>query len=1041
MPDQIYFVKRTSHVFTKGHYVRMPQLIKLNETETQPLYLKSRNCTASLMDSIVDEYPWMTIPCDEKLHAAYFCQPVYGLIYRPTGTSLNVKCSNNWLLLGTTDKCVLVFDSGDREISYYDSQHVCSLHNSSLLTVKLYDRVNVADENKDLKYHLLDAMRHITVTGVSNPHVSMNFFFIDLISSMPTTTILDMLFGRRLDNSHVPSLLPEYLYKLNMATSRNRDSIIYFADFKRTCAIVEHTAIGSNYASDNVYFNEFGMKCRLCSEKIKVSGIICEKPAESYIPTCQNDHFECGDQSCILLFYNCDHVADCLDNSDEDMCIYNVSTTSEDQFVNIPCLPRSDCDMDIRRRVYVHAICDGLYLNDTIVPEEDVCMAYSQKVHIPITKKIFSASTLGAGEYTSLDLINIFLYEWRYQSSKKCSKQKSSKVIFDTKFQETQQNLSLMLNTKLQDICLFKTHNKRRCNSPRCRRVCDIVGCPGMFRCSDDVCIRLSFVCDNTPDCILGADEIFCSQFNCPGYLKCRGEKKCVSTEHICDNHVDCLYSMDDELGCDTCPANCECRGYVITCYSNANGTDQIIRSGEVMYSKALIIKGHYEVLITDELKIIGLLFLNISNCKLSDITSSRGSIAHFFTIIADLSNNLLTDIHFLKYHAFCRVVFLDLSFNSLHSLNHRRVSPLKHLTILFLFGNNFKDIKMKIAHYLTFIDLQFIYFIPELTLQIDHDVDFHLVIKVTDSQLCCMLSKHTECLSSETYVACYGILQTLGTKVAFYCLSFFSLCISLILLSKQTVQLRSSVKIGENKKHFSIMLMNELINIMLMSLYLTSLSVFDIATVNLLYFKSSISCIILNVCLFISVQTLTLFRSSVTGLIALKIMYPFRHQCTWFKWIPLASGGLWGFATMTYLIYIGLAFKRQGRPMFDKLCSIGWCDTQLNFNMLHVMIFIVGNASIFIYILAFLIMYTSLKKHNATVEANVSSRHSTAGMITCKSILANISGIILMIYLIALLSISSSQLRPVNLCWYFFIYALSVDILLFCFVHICKSL
>ena len=108
-------------------------------------------------------------------------------------------------------------------------------------------------------------------------------------------------------------------------------------------------------------------------------------------------------------------------------------------------------------------------------------------------------------------------------------------------------------------------------------------------------------------------------------------------------------------------------------------------------------------------------------------------------------------------------------------------------------------------------------------------------MIKVTDYQLCCMLSKHTECLSSETYVVCYGILQTFGTKFAFYCLSYFSLCISLILLLKQIVQLRLSVKIGANKKQYSIMLMNQLVDIMSISIYLASLSVFDIAKVNLL--------------------------------------------------------------------------------------------------------------------------------------------------------------------------------------------------------------
>ena len=184
--------------------------------------------------------------------------------------------------------------------------------------------------------------------------------------------------------------------------------MIYFVDFKRTCAIVEHTNIGTRYASEK-YFPDFGMRCRPCSEKIKVSGIICEKPAESYIVTCQKDHFECRDQSCILLFYKCDHVADCSDNSDEDTCIYNVSrpTTSENQFVNVPCLPRSDCDMDITRQIYVHAICDSLYLNDTFVHEEDVCMVYSQKVRISITNRLFSVSSVQTGVYTSSDLIDL----------------------------------------------------------------------------------------------------------------------------------------------------------------------------------------------------------------------------------------------------------------------------------------------------------------------------------------------------------------------------------------------------------------------------------------------------------------------------------------------------------------------------------------------------------------------------------------------------------------------------------------------------------
>ena len=1013
---------------------------KLNESQAQPVYSQSLNCTVAIMGGSTSEYPWMTIPCDEKLHATFICQPFYRLAWEElTPHGWNVKCDNGWLLLRNTKKCVLVLNIGDPEISYYDSEYMCSLHNASLVTVNVYDRVNIAYENSDLKYHILAALTHVSITHVSMPQVSVTNTYINLISNMSTTAIHDMLFGRQLDQYHMASMLPDYLYNANFATSEFTDSMVFFVGFNRTCAIVEYTSIGSKYASQS-YFPEFGVKCRPCHENIKVSGIICEKPAESHIVICQKDHFECRDKSCILLIYKCDHIVDCFDHSDEDMCSYNVSTKSKDQFVNVPCLSSSDCGIDIRRQVHVHAICDGLYLNDTFLHEEDVCMTYSYK-NVPITDKIYKTTSLRTRTYTSLDLFNVLWHERKYQFSEpinKCPLMENSKDRFDVTFKERQHTM----NTKLHDICLFNTNINRRCNSPQCRVVCFIVACPGMFKCHDHVCIRLSNVCDNIPDCRLAEDELFCSRFNCPGSLKCRGEKRCISGDHICDKHVDCLYSMDDELGCDTCPANCECRGYVITCYSYSNSSDKILQGRKVMHRKALVIKGTHTILLTEELNIIGLIFLNTSNCKLSKIEYLHANTTqHSFIIIADLSKNLLTDIHFLGYHAFHRVMFLDLSFNLLKSVKYRRFLSLKYLTILFLLGNNFKEIKMIVANYLSFIDLQFIYYIPELTLQIDHDVDFHLVIKTTDSQLCCMLSKHTKCLSPEKHISCYGIFRTFSTKYSLYCLSFLSLCISSILLLKQTVQLTSIGNIGNNKKHYSIMLTNQFINTVLISLYLASLSVLDIVNVNLLYFKVGVLCSILNAVLYISVQTIIVFRSSLTGLITLKIMYPFRHQCTWSKFVAPISGSVWIFAIITYLLYIILSLQQQHRPLFDKLCSIGWCDTQFNFNMLHGMILVVGNVSIIIYILAFIMIYSYLNKHKAKVETHPHGKHYRAAMVTCKCILTNISGILLMVCLTALLYGKCSNLELVNFCLYFFLYALPVDIICFCFVHICNSM
>ena len=183
---------------------------------------------------------------------------------------------------------------------------------------------------------------------------------------------------------------------------------------------------------------------------------------------------------------------------------------------------------------------------------------------------------------------------------------------------------------------------------------------PGMFKCHDHACIPLSYYCDGLNHCTLGEDEIICDIYTpvCPGYLKCGGERKCISTDELCDRNINCFYSMDDELGCDTCPENCECAGYVMSCQSN--NSDQIIESHTVVYAKGLLIKGTQQVLTANNLQFIGLLFPNISYCKLEKVDVLYGNETRvFFLIFTDFRRNRLTTTSFLKFQIFHRIVFL----------------------------------------------------------------------------------------------------------------------------------------------------------------------------------------------------------------------------------------------------------------------------------------------------------------------------------------------------------------------------------------------
>ena len=75
--------------------------------------------------------------------------------------------------------------------------------------------------------------------------------------------------------------------------------------------------------------------------------------------------------------------------------------------------------------------------------------------------------------------------------------------------------------------------------------------------------------------------------------------------------------------------------------------------------------------------------------------------------------------------------------------------------------------------------------------------------------------------------------------------------------------------------------------------------------------------------------------------------------------------------------------------------------------------------------------LYKSLKKFQSRFKTDTPSKHFTANIVTCKCILFNISEILLRGYLITILSMKVADLTFVHFCFYYFLYGLSVNILL----------
>lgn len=78
----------------------------------------------------------------------------------------------------------------------------------------------------------------------------------------------------------------------------------------------------------------------------------------------------------------------------------------------------------------------------------------------------------------------------------------------------------------------------------------------GQFRCTNAICIPLSYHCDGYRDCLDGSDEANCTAIACPeNKFLCpkgasQGRPKCISRSQLCDGKKDCEDSADEEAAC-----------------------------------------------------------------------------------------------------------------------------------------------------------------------------------------------------------------------------------------------------------------------------------------------------------------------------------------------------------------------------------------------------------------------------------------------------------------------------------------------------------
>ena len=476
----------------------------------------------------------------------------------------------------------------------------------------------------------------------------------------------------------------------------------------------------------------------------------------------------------------------------------------------------------------------------------------------------------------------------------------------------------------------------------------------------------MSSVCDGQYDYEENDDEIFCPLSSCPGWLKCRGENRCVSKEEICDDTVNCLHSMDDEISCKSCPRNCECIGYTMTCHLN-NSLEQALHNGTYNI-KGLILIGVQQQLFLHYILIPRLVYLNASYCGIDKVFISNKKYDIFsFIIIASFLNKKLTDMFicfFLSDRIFKNIIFLELSFNVLSFFQYEASSALKELLVLILRGNPLTRISLNQVRgsMLSVLDLQNIYDYSSIYIVFTKDLNNHIEVKVSELLMCCILDEYITCISNgKNPNKCIGLFGSVQSKVTFYSLSIMSLIISLISNMKNIIQIMPLMVVYSNNNFYWIASFNNSISEMLASLYLFSLLIADSAKVNVLFWTLNPICFILKLIVYISIQTMVIFNTHSIFCVSVKILYPFKHQDKYIKWTMQLSLIVWIIVSGSSLSIFRDELKQ------DKICSMSNSSTDNNVNLLLIMVCVTATLIKLSCMVVARKVYIALEKNNAT--------------------------------------------------------------------------
>ena len=851
-----------------------------------------KNCTVAKIDADPFVYmKWYAVPCDQTFFATFMCFVPRTISDDVTDRVANseLACEPGWFHWIFFTECYAV-KTLPVIVNFTAVKQFCSLSNSSLLNLHEISRsVATIEEEKHIMQLWYQQLR---------PSVRQHAHYLDNIVSRMIVEKKSLL--------SLFEILKLYIHN-------NIRALVTIND---RCAVAEH--------STRSISGTLQWTAEYCNQVIIADIFVCHKPSPlTEIFLCKTDYYQCADKTCILALYVCDSVNDCLDEDDESHCDTVLRQEEGFSFQNsslyLPCLMYHNCSytaVSLVPPVKLHTICDGLKSDSITLNEDEMCIKRHFK-HINPYQMISKSPWERQPSATFSDIFYnlIEMVQTEKMEIKDKTNITNQSVISGKDYEVKCENSGF---TRLSDICKVS-----QCELSARSGICYWMGCPGMFRCyGTSYCLQLSLVCDGQKDCTFGDDEVSCSRGHCPGLLKCHGEVRCVSPEQICDGYTDCILSFDDEILCNNCPTDhCICDGYLSHCI--VNNTLNAITNIDKLYIKGVILKGTQNSLSLNIFYTLSIVFLDLSNCSIIDITfSSNSKSVHQKIFFGNFSANKISNTIFLRAEILNELIVVDLSNNYISVLDLTGVT-LVHLLAIYVENNPIMEIaidrKMNDLNYVNLLHVKFRWGITVTLTSIQK------YIEVTDSFLCCLMPQEMTCIiHGEDIQQCYGLMNDMPSRISFLILTILASMLVIIVSLRASYQIKTKVR-----KYFNISKLNHLIAALLCMLSLLVLSVLGMLEINLIRWRQSLGCHVLNAIMSVTIGTNMAFKTFAVTIVAFKIIYPFAHQCQWLKKTYFIGILIWLCNIVSYSVSKVLASLQTADLPFDKFCSIGECHVQ----------------------------------------------------------------------------------------------------------------